>query len=702
MKKLITFVLLVIVSLCQGQPAPFIQATSTNGTIILTPPSGHGVVNFEVATNIPIAPSQLNNTYPFSQTTVLGGPVGTNGSGYGGGQLIFPWQTNLWPSPGGYMHFNGTTGNYPLMWWGCNNPMPIFDTHDLVPILGINGQFQGFAPDDVHNTIILTFQASGCDITKGWIISNDNYWTGGSNTLTVLQSSCMDAATSIGMSAPAGMWLDTNKNGGTVVQLENYNPVTALFVVSQAMEFCSSTTLASNAPTVLMHEPNGFSNVINAGTVDIAEGGLYACVAQTTQFTNGWTPTNCIEIYTSGGNYVRTINTQIPLYDCQSIAFDPYDPSGADVLYVVGSSACTNTFQQGSIFKVVVTGTNGIATDIEDLYLQGGTSGLFTGGQFVKNSTNNFVFGLPFDANAGGAFLPYMDLSDVSPGLVQMSDGTTAVRLLTPLTGAAPETFTSPGKPSLSGYGSGGWQMQLPYSDRFHVYTYSDGSYVDLIPETGFGPEISASASLSFSTSLIVRNGLGIYADHGVFTNGLTLGPTSALTVRSLSGLSTINFMQGTTFSENETQNGSVAVGDWELGNVVFNSQNGTLVAGGGILSLGVDVQGISGYGQTTDTAVACSPVLWVTNGIGNFDTTHNTGYSHSSVGCTNAMSPKKDLKFDVSTVNATVVFFYPSGVAWGTNKANLTIDDDIFELPPGGYWTNNGTVTINWSKSCP
>ncbi len=141
----------------------------------------------------------------------------------------------------------------------------------------------------------------------------------------------------------------------------------------------------------------------------------------------------------------------------------------------------------------------------------------------------------------------------------------------------------------------------------------------------------------------------------------LTLGPTSALTVGSLSGLSTINFIQGTTFSENETQNGSVMIGDWELGNVVFNTENGTLVAGGGILSLGVDVQGISGYGQVTDTAVACSPVLWVTNGIGNFDTTHNTGYSHSSVGCTNTMSPQRDLKFDVSTVNATVVFFYIS-----------------------------------------
>lgn len=93
------------------------------------------------------------------------------------------------------------------------------------------------------------------------------------------------------------------------------------------------------------------------------------------------------------------------------------------------------------------------------------------------------------------------------------------------------------------------------------------------------------------------------------------------------------------------------------------------------------------------------SGILTATSGVGSTATNANQGFHSSAVGCTNTLSIGQ--MFDVATTTAKVVFFNSAGTPIGTN-ASFTITDDHFYLQPGGFWTNSGTVTINWNSAFP
>jgi len=467
MRKIIDFLAflgaLLICATAAGDPVGIQQITSPDGSIVTTPASGGGsrvgigtVANFSPLTTA-------------AQTKL----VGTNA-------LAMPTSASFWPPPfTGPTNQVGIAGVYPTFLVGCNSPFPMWLSANLVS-LGIQArQVQGYAFDDSHNVHIITINSpTGCLSTSGYVISNNASWSNQS-ALTVVSNLCLDSAPNY---KPAGFFL--NRNTDTIVQIECDASYTQnlLFTPNQVLTFFGELTLASNSPSITLQRPGGFTNVLNAVTMDPE--GNYWFIAQTVGYDRGWTPATCIAEFSPGGQFIQTINLSLPIYNAQCIMFDPYDPNKNQLtLYVVGvdGSYFISNGNEFGIFKIVINGAVGIVTEVQT-YAPTGSGFLPTGREFVKNPTNNFVLAYPFNDNGlSDMRVAYYDVSGVTPALAVTPSGVVVARALSWSAQLPVGVMASSGLCAHAGAASSGGE----FSEQISVPQYGTVSYV--CPSTGNG-----------------------------------------------------------------------------------------------------------------------------------------------------------------------------------------------------------------------
>jgi hypothetical protein len=277
------------------------QITSTNGSFALSPSTGNGnVVDIESITSV--------NSILFDSQLGLLGNFQTNG---------------IQTSPG-----ESDQGMLPIFSVSSPDTNMLFQqTNILEPGLQ---QILGYAWDADDNKHIITANANSTNANTFYVYANDANWSNATYPLTLLHAGQLSIPANY---APSGVTYENNAFHTNTIGLMVWQGIitsTFLYCTNLYINFYSAQPpYGSNYPTVALQRPYG----VLSGSVQYARdlAGDYIVCSQCPNscYTNtipSWTPTNCLQIYSSTGQYLSAVGGKtcltFPLVDCQGCFFN--------------------------------------------------------------------------------------------------------------------------------------------------------------------------------------------------------------------------------------------------------------------------------------------------------------------------------------------------------------------------------------------